>query len=403
MKDQVIIDFLANQKSFYFNKQTKTRWIDQKCTYDVLETVSDCIFSVYSDTSKKSVTNKDIWHSNYAKEYVANIYKKPDVKSKKAQAEYNKFFMQPMELLAHAGILKKTKKSGTNHYRIVRPDILEYIAARETNSIKFLKGYIEKVLKDNNLWAAFEDFFNHQTKAKYEELLSKFTKYMLRHTRINGATEIHRIFAKVINPLAFCLNKKGTYRGRISNNILTIDMLLYNQPNFRDIAANKPKELTRKEHEKKAEYERRLKARKDYLIDKAKKYVKKHNLTYNFGNSEKDKDDNGKPGSETHHIFPLSTHPTFGDCYENLICITPDQHRIYAHPNGDYSKVDKNYQLLLLLAKSETIEKDHCQGIDDYNFDDFIKLLESCYNDSRFKAVGAYDFEEVRNIIKSIS
>ena len=66
------------------------------------------------------------------------------------------------------------------------------------------------------------------------------------------------------------------------------------------------------------------------------------------------------------------------------------------------SKVDKKYQVLLLLAKSETIEKDHNQGTDDYNFNDFIKLLESCYNDSRFRSVGVYDFETVRNIIKSI-
>ena len=42
---------------------------------------------------------------------------------------------------------------------------------------------------------------------------------------------------------------------------------------------------------------------------------------------------------------------------ENLILLTATQHNTKAHPNNNTQIVDKDYQLVLLLAKSETIEK----------------------------------------------
>lgn len=57
-----------------------------------------------------------------------------------------------------------------------------------------------------------------------------------------------RIFIKVLNPLAYFKNSCGTEKGRISEQNITYDMLMYNRNNFRDIYADKPKGVTRKEY-----------------------------------------------------------------------------------------------------------------------------------------------------------
>ena len=95
------------------------RWIDQKCAADVLTIVSDCIYNFYiSRVSKQKFTTSDIWHSEYAKINVEDVFRKPKVDSKKAKNEYDKFFQQPMELLVAANVLNKQKDKGQNIYSI---------------------------------------------------------------------------------------------------------------------------------------------------------------------------------------------------------------------------------------------------------------------------------------------
>ena len=47
------------------------------------------------------------------------------------------------------------------------------------------------------------------------------------------------IFTKVLNPLACKYKKHGTVRGYLSKDIITQDMILYNQKNWRDISSEK--------------------------------------------------------------------------------------------------------------------------------------------------------------------
>ncbi len=48
-------------------------------------------------------------------------------------------------------------------------------------------------------------------------------------------------FIKVLNPLAYFKNSCGTEKGRLSEQNITYDMLMYNRNNFRDIYSDKPK------------------------------------------------------------------------------------------------------------------------------------------------------------------
>ncbi|HHV7037088.1 TPA: hypothetical protein ACUM0T_001814, partial [Haemophilus influenzae] len=89
-------------------KSGDARWIDQKCTYDVLSVVSDCILEYIENTNNKEFTVKDIWLSEYARENVISLFSKPDPKLK-ASNEYDKYFGQPIKLLSYSKILKYRK------------------------------------------------------------------------------------------------------------------------------------------------------------------------------------------------------------------------------------------------------------------------------------------------------
>ena len=119
---------------------------------------------------------------------------------------------------------------------------------RERNALFFLKTYIEKVLRDSGIYPYFEAFFQAPTKDNYLDVKDAFSSFMIRNTKINGAVECNRIFIKVINPLAYFGNSRGTEKGRLSKQIITYDMLMYNRNNFRDVYADKPKGITRKEY-----------------------------------------------------------------------------------------------------------------------------------------------------------
>lgn len=61
--------------------------------------------------------------------------------------------------------------------------------------------------------------------------------------------------------------------------------------------------------------------------------------------------------TQVHHIFPKSLFPQIAHYVENLILLTATQHNTKAHPNNNTQIIDKDYQLVMLLAKSDTIEK----------------------------------------------
>ncbi len=178
------------------------RWIDQKCAADVVTVIADCILTYGLENEGVFFTTPDIWHYDYTVKNVEDIFRKPGVESKAAKNEYDKFFQQPMELLAYSGVLKKQKNGTRNIYKIENYEVLEYISLREKNALFFLKTYIEKVLKDSGIYEKFDRFFSLQTSSAYNEVKKAFSDFTIRYTKINGETECNRIFIKVLNPLA---------------------------------------------------------------------------------------------------------------------------------------------------------------------------------------------------------
>ena len=374
-------------------KSGNGRWIDQKCAADVVTVIADCIYN-HALEHDGAFTTADIWHSRYAVENVEGIFKKPGVESLAARHEYDKFFHQPMEMLAHAGVLARTRQGGRSLYRVNDLAVLEYIALRERNALFFLKTYIEKVLRDSGLSPAFEAFFASQTRGSYEAVKRAFSTFTIAHTNINGVVECNRIFIKVLNPLAYFRNARGTEKGGLSEHIITYDMLMYNRNNFRDLYADKPKGVARKEYAathpvvvNEAYYH--------YQSAKAKRILRQFNERARGGRTE-----HPEPGHmadraiHMHHIFPEALYPEICAYLENIIALTPTQHLDHAHPDGHTREIDAQYQHLLLLAKADRIRENltdaGAQKI--YEFSNFLTVLKVGFDCEDVLEIADMDF-----------
>ncbi|WRE75763.1 restriction endonuclease [Helicobacter pylori] len=365
MKEQQIIDFLKI-RNYDIRKTQNARWIDQKCTPDVLSLVADCILEFTQYNIEKSFSIRDIWDSPYTNENVKMIFSKPDLNSDFSMHEYDKFFSQPIKLLAYSGILFETKTGNRNIYTIQNIELLEYLMQRETNALKFLILYIQKVLMDSGIDPIFDNFLQKQDTESFKQLKDGFTHFTINNTAIKNTTECFRIFTKIINPLAFYYGKKGTRKGYLSNTIITKDELNYNRINWRDIG--KDKNTTRQEYDL---INSKGIANSNYLISKAKKVVKRYNDRFNNSLSEVKQEKEESQATQIHHIFPIQDFPIIANYIENLIALTPNQHFIYAHPNNQTRLIDKDFQYVCLLAKTNTILND-TQGVYDWKHYIFV-------------------------------
>lgn len=399
LTEEQIIKFM-NHYNYDIRKSHNARWIDQKCTPDVLCIIADCILEfIKANPDQEYFSSLDIWHNDYTIQNVESIFKKPNLDEKKARNEYDKFFQQPMEMFANAGILWKKKEGNRNYYKLWNKMLLEFISIREMNSLKFIELYNTKVLKDSGIYKYFEDFFENPTNGTYEKMKSEFGRFTIFNTPINGRTECNRIFTKVLNPLSFMKNTFGTEKGRMSKNKITKDMLMYNRNNFRDIYVNKPKEMTRGEYY-------------NYLVDKpntnlikyqsikAKKLLRAFNDTFNAGLSEvKDELAIGH-AINMHHIFPENEYEEISGYVENLIALTPSQHYQKAHSDGNTRIISEEFQQICLLAKADHIEENIKFGKEIiYSFDNFKYVLSVGFDNNEFEEIEDMNFTEIVRMI----
>ncbi len=400
---QDVQNFIDNRESLMLDirKQGNGRWIDQKCTPDVLTIIADCIINFVSiNPEMEYFTSKDIWKSEYTCENVQMIFKKPSLESKKTQNEYDKFFAQPLELLAYSGVLSKEKRGLRNYYKVKNIDILYFISINEINSLKFLNMYITRVLKASELWNVFQSFFDNPNKTTFNILKRGFANFTKANTKINGDTECNRIFPKVLNPLSFMLNTYGTIRGNISKHKIGKDDLMYNRENFRDVFNSKPKDITRGEHLS-ILHSTHNDALSTYQVNKAKRVFRDYNADFNGGYTEVREDNHLTDlATHIHRIFPEHEFNMIAHFFENFIALTPTQHINYAHVNGNTSMIDVSYQQVCLISKSDSIE--NSINNDDksiYTFDNFKYVLNCGLRTQDFSCILDNDFEAINKMI----
>jgi hypothetical protein len=361
---------------------------------DELCFVADCVVVYLQDGGKQPFQSPDIWHTSYAIENVQKLFSKPDPTDNSTIDEYNKFFRQPLKMLAAAGVLREDgKKNNTIQFSVENEAVLDYLSLRERNCFDFLCLYITKTLKDSGLWDCFVSFFDEQTKERYNIVKETFRKFCWDYTPINNHAEPARIFTKVLNPLAVLFRKKGTESGHISKKIITLEDIKYNRTNFRD--KDKNKNVSRQQA---LRTESVLDDLYDYKVEKAKRRLRKFNDEFNMGRSEiTDAFAIGQKATHMHHIFPKNEFPAIADYVENLIALTAGQHLQKAHPAGNTQLIDQGYQYACLINKTESIRMNLVEGIGEplYDFGDFMEVLDTGLNTDYFEEIPINDFAQV--------
>lgn len=356
-------------------KSGDARFMDQKCTPDVVCFIADCLVNL---NPQGEFIVQDVWDMPYFIKNASAIFGKPSPKNASAHSEYDKFIQQPLRMLAYAHVLGIEKRGTTNYYCIVNYDILDYIATKERNAYNFLYVYITKVLSDSNILRWFETFKTKcqragVTQQDYKELKDKYTRFIIGNTAINGEVEVYRIFTKLLNVYAAENDIRGTEKGRLSKDIISFSDLMYNRKNWRDLdkakAQTRQEAITIEEAKQQEEYDA-------YQVTKAMSLLRKIQID----SEVKDQYANGE-ATQVHHIFPKSEFPEIAHYLENLIKLTATQHYTMAHPGNRTQIVNRDYQLVCLLAKSQTIENSIKKvGEKYYRKESFIYVLNTGLN-----------------------
>jgi hypothetical protein len=375
----MIIDDLLKNRNYDIRLHRDARFMDQKCTPDVVCIIADCVMNLRETKPEKEFTVQDIWDSQYFIKNVKAIFNKPSATNNTTRSEYDKFIQQPLRLLAYAGVLEVEKKGIKNFYKIAGLTALEYISLKDRNAYNFLYRFFVKVLSDSGLLKFFENYkrkfeTDSLTQVDFEYLQKRFIKFIKGNTAINGEVEIKRIYPKLLNIYACENNLPGSIKGKLSKHQFYYTDLMYNRKNWRDLS--KDKLISRQEAG--VESEKDIvegTAFNSYLVQKAINQVKKM-----YTESEvKDQWANGD-ATQVHHIFPKSKFPELSHSFENLIKLTATQHYTKAHPNNKTDSINRDYQLVCLLAKSDSIEKSINQNELYYRKESFIYCINKGLN-----------------------
>lgn len=374
------------------------RFIDQKVTPDVLSFMADCIMNYTHGSDDVLFSIKHIWESDYFKKNVKMIFGKPSPENTTVNHEYDKFIAQPIKTMGYAGLLGTEKKGRTTYFHIKNKEILEYIALKDRYAFNFLLIYLTKVFQDSDFIKNINKFINlskekRATTSDFLELKEKYQKFIIGNTKINGKVEVNRIFTKVINIFSCENGCQGTLKGHLSKRPIYYSDLMYNRVNFRDLDKEKGisrQELVQKDIAPHAEYN-------EYLVSKAINFIKNK-----YHKSEIEDEFYNGSATHVHHIFPKGEFPGLARYLENLIKVTPEQHYTKAHPNGNTHLIDKDYQLICLISKSETIEKSIKSGEIWYSKPNFIYVINSgllLTGDNQFAV--ELEFNKIREKLKT--
>ena len=394
MTNNLLQDFI-NSHDYDIRKTGNGRWIDQKCAFDTVCFVADCIVDYLQNGGTEPFESPQIWHRPYSMYNVQRLFGKPDPTIRTTLDEYNKFFRQPLKMLSAAGVLYEKRVGITIQFYVENMDVLEYIALRERNALDFMCMYIEKTLKDSGLWDSFASFFDEQSPEWYDEVKYTFEQFCFRYTPINTKVEADRIFIKVLNQLAFRYRKCGTIRGRLSRNIITLQDIVYNKTNWYDELMGKDKNVARGDYGRAVEVDDTY----DYQVRRAMRNLQYYIDNYYDGEPEvRDRFSIGHRASAMHHIFPKSRYPQLAMYYENIIALTTAQHMQEAHPGGNTRVVDKEFQYTCLIAKTDSIRR-NLLGLDNtpefYSFDTFMYVLDEGLQTDYFQRLPYGDFNSV--------
>ena len=354
------------QFDFDIRKSRNARFVDQKCTPDIVCFMADCVLNMIA--TKPTFVINDIWETQYFIQNSRVIFNKPWANDKKANNEYNKVLSQPLKLLAYARILDVEKIKGSLTFSVNNEDLLDYISRKDRNAYNFLYCYFTKVLADSGFLKHLEAYLTDSTKElneARENLYEKYFRLISGNTPSHSRLDIRRMFHKIVNVYAVEHNIPGS-KGKFS---ATYSEMMYNKKNWRDL--DKEKSVTRREAFNEGDEEKQ-EIINAYYIQKAIALIRKTHKE----SEVKDQWGIGE-ATQVHHIFSRSKFPKLAHYVENLILLTGTQHNTKAHPSNKTQLTNKDYQLTCLLAKSDSIEFSIKKGEFVYSKESFIYVINT--------------------------
>ena len=338
------INAYLNKFDLDIRKSHDARYVDQKCTPDIVCFMADCVLNMIA--TKPVFVINDVWETQYFIQNSRVIFNKPWANDKKAYNEYNKVLSQPLKLLAYAHILNVETVNGSLTFSVANEDLLDYISRKDRNAYNFLYCYFTKVMSDSGFMRYFEEYARNSVDnpvAARDEIYERYYRLINGNTPSHSRLDIRRMFHKVFNVYAAEHHLHGS-----NGKIAYYSDLMYNKKNWRDM--DKDKTITRQEamSPEKIEKQEVINA---YYVQKAIALIRKiqtvSEVNDAWGNGE---------ATQVHHIFPKASFPQIAHYVENLILLTATQHNTKAHPSNKTQQINKDYQLVCLLAKADTIE-----------------------------------------------
>lgn len=375
--------FLSQFNDFDIRETHDARFVDQKCTPDIVSFIADCILS--TSCANKTFTVNDLWEEHYFIDNCRVVFGKPSPKDVRARNEYNKVLCQPLKLLAYAHVLTVDTIKKTLHFRVADTNMLEYISTKERNAYNFMLKFFMRVISDSGIMRFFVEYKeNCQTDANRAktEIYAKYHRFISANTPSHSKTDIDRIFHKVFNLYAY----QNMLPGSKGHPLNWYD-LMYNKINWRD-KGKKEKSQTREQ----AVTAERKQINQDFYIDyQVNKAIRKVRAKQGTISEVHDELADGI-ATEVHHIFPKSDYPELASYFENLILLTSSQHRQKAHPKSNFHFIDKEYQLVCLMAKSRTIEdyiKEHGESF--YTKKSFVYVVNTGISQDDLREDDSFD------------
>lgn len=360
------INEFFTQFDFDVRKSKDARFVDQKCTPDIVCFMADCVLNLIA--TKPVFVINDVWGTQYFIQNSRVIFNKPWANDKKAYNEYNKVLSQPLKLLAYSRVLNVEKINGSLTFSVNNEELLDFISRKDRNAYNFLYSYFSKVLADSGFLKHIEtyreDCLKNLNEAR-ENLYEKYFRFISGNTPTKSRLDIRRMFHKILNVYAVEHNIPGS-NGNFS---ASYSEMMYNKKNWRDY--DKEKSVTRQESLNTEDIEKQefINA---YYVQKAialiRKIHKESEVKDQWGIGE---------ATQVHHIFPRSVFPQLAHYVENLILLTATQHNTKAHPSNKTQQINKDYQLTCLLSKANSIEISINKGEFVYRKESFIFVINT--------------------------
>lgn len=158
----------------------------------------------------------------------------------------------------------------------------------------------------------------------------------------------------------------------MSKKLLTYSELMYNRENWRDMYSDKSKGITRQDFEQTISSTSQAEVYNKYLIQKMMNQIRRK-----YQISEVSDEWSNGEATQVHHIFMKSDFPQIAHYLENLIKLTPTQHFTKAHPNNNTQVIDKSYQYICLVAKSNSVEISINNKEDFYSTENLVYVINA--------------------------